>query len=220
MKKKDIAHINLAFPCKQAWDEMKSDGRNSICDKCSHCVHDFTESNADELANTLGGSSGLVCGRFKKSQLGETFLRYAASTAIVTASLALPALGQETEKTGSAKQANKRVEEMFLGIIVEEQPVPKNGYKAFYRKLSEELKYPGQLAEGGKVFIQFTVDTIGNVVDAEVIKGLNDIADKEALRAFVAVDEKFEPGNQRGKVVRAKMILPVTFDSGEVERKK
>lgn len=156
MKRKDITHIDLAFLCQQVWDEMKSDGQNSVCDKCSSCVHDFTETTADELTKVLDNSSGLVCGRFKKSQLGETFLKYAASTVIVTASLALPALGQETEKTGSAKQVNEQVEEMFLGIIVEEQPVPKNGYKAFYRKLTEELKYPGQLAEGGKVFIQFT----------------------------------------------------------------
>ena len=199
---------------------MKSDGRNSICDKCSHCVHDFTESNADELINILDGSSELVCGKFKKSQLGEVFLKYAASTIIATASLALPALGQETEKVGSAKQASGQVEEVFLGIIVEEQPVPKNGYEAFYRKLSEELKYPGQFAEGGKVFIQFTVNTIGNVVDAEVIKGLNDVADQEALRAFVAVDEKFEPGNQRGKAINVRMVLPITFDPEKVGENK
>ena len=61
---------------------------------------------------------------------------------------------------------------------------------------------------------------IGNVVDAEVIKGLNDVADQEALRAFVAVDEKFEPGNQRGKAINVRMVLPITFDPEKVGENK
>ena len=87
------------------------------------------------------------------------------------------------------------------------------------KKINQELRYPDQLTEGGKVFIQFTIDTTGNSVDVKVIKGLNAVANEEALRAFKVVNEKFEPATQREKVVPVRMILPITFGSERVRNK-
>jgi protein TonB len=47
------------------------------------------------------------------------------------------------------------------------------------------------------------------VVDPVVTRGIGGGCDEEALRAVRAA--KFTPGKQRGKPVRVKMSLPITF---------
>ncbi len=210
---KKITDIHLSFPCQQDWQAMKPSEQNRICTCCLSCAYDFTNTTSGELTEILNNSSGVICGKFKKSQLSKIFIKYAATTFIAAAFLTIPAIGQEMIKTDSVHQATDQIEEeAFLGIIAEKQAVPKIGFEELIEKINQKLRYPDQLVEGGKVYIQFTVDTAGNMVDAEVIKGLNEIADKEALRAFRSVDEKFEPARQRGKVVRMRIVIPITFD--------
>ena len=79
-------------------------------------------------------------------------------------------------------------------------------------KLEKELKIPPQLTEKGKVFIQFSLDTVGNITETTVIRSLNEAVDQEALRASSAIDIKFTPGKINGCAYEVKMILPVTFD--------
>lgn len=212
MKDKSITNIGIAFSCQEEWHKMKGDGGKRFCEKCSSNVHDFTESTTEKLNEILDNSSGLACGKFKRSQLNESFIKYAASTLILTATLTLPALGQETGKADPVNSSQQVVEEQVLGIIIEDQPVPCSGSKRFIEKINNELNIPENLAKGGKVYVQFTVTTEGNITDVVVIKGLNKIADEEAVRTLLAIDEKFEPATQRGKAVSARMVLPITFD--------
>ena len=61
----------------------------------------------------------------------------------------------------------------------------------------------------GQVIVQFVVDERGNVVDPVVVRSANDLLSEAALDAVRKV--KFTPGQQRGRPVKVRFSLPVTF---------
>lgn len=97
-------------------------------------------------------------------------------------------------------------------IIVEENPEPTNGYANFYKELSKNLKYPNQarrMGIEGKVFVEFIVNKNGEASDLKVIRGIGSGCDEEAMRVLSLTTWK--PGKQRGKPVRVKMVMPISF---------
>ncbi len=100
----------------------------------------------------------------------------------------------------------------FLFGPSEEQPEIVGGITNIYEKLEEELNAPPQITERGKVFVQFSLDATGNTTETTAIKGINEAADQEALRAFSVIDIQFTPAKMNGRPCPAKMVLPVTFD--------
>jgi len=62
----------------------------------------------------------------------------------------------------------------------------------------------------GRVFVQFVVDKDGSITNVEVLKGIGGGCDEEAVRV-VKNAPKWNPGKQRGRPVRVKMVLPITF---------
>ena len=74
------------------------------------------------------------------------------------------------------------------------------------------IKYPEMAKRAGiegRVFVQFVVNEQGNVVSPQIARGIGGGADEEALRCVQEV--KFKPGRQRGRPVKVKFSLPVTF---------
>lgn len=97
-------------------------------------------------------------------------------------------------------------EEVFM--VVENMPTLIGGLGS----IQQNIRYPEQAKESGiegRVFIQFIVDEHGNVQDPVVVRGIGGGCDEEAVRAVSKA--KFEPGRQRGKAVKVKMSLPITF---------
>lgn len=100
--------------------------------------------------------------------------------------------------------------------IVEDQPAPKGGMGAFYEYVNKNIKYPSQarrMGVEGRVFVQFVVDKNGNLTDVQAVKGIGAGCDEEAVRVIKNAP-KWKPGKQRGKAVRVRMILPITFKLG------
>jgi TonB family protein len=100
--------------------------------------------------------------------------------------------------------------------VVEEQPVPEGGMRAFYEYVQKELKYPEQAKNQGiegKAYIQFVVDRDGSITDVQTIRGIGGGCDEEAVRV-IANSPKWVPGKQRGETVKVRMILPITFSIG------
>ena len=96
--------------------------------------------------------------------------------------------------------------EIFM--LVEEMPDLIGGLSG----LQKRIKYPEIAKKAGvegKVFLQFVVDENGNVVDPIVTRGIGAGCDEAAIKAILTA--KFKPGKQRGKAVKVKMSLPVTF---------
>ncbi len=93
-------------------------------------------------------------------------------------------------------------------VVVEEMPELIGGLGEIQKK----IRYPEIARKAGverRVILQFIVDENGNVTEPAVIRGIGAGCDKEALR--VVRQAKFKPGRQRGKAVKVKMSLPITF---------
>ena len=100
--------------------------------------------------------------------------------------------------------------------IVEQQPVYPGGMRAFYQFVQKKLKYPSQarrMGIEGKVFVQFVVDKKGNITEVVAVRGIGAGCDVEAVRVIKS-SPKWKAGKQRGKAVKVRMILPITFKLG------
>jgi protein TonB len=124
-----------------------------------------------------------------------------------------------TEETVIEKRIEVEVEDLEeeetdeIFVIVEQQPVPKGGMSAFYEFVGNEFSYPRlarELRIEGKVFVQFVIEKNGEITDVKVVKGIGGGCDEEAVRV-VALAPPWSPGKQRGKPVRVRMVLPITF---------
>lgn len=97
--------------------------------------------------------------------------------------------------------------------IVEQNPMFPGGNEELMKWLSKNLKYPASAQENGiqgRVLVQFVVNKDGSIVEPKVIRSVDPALDKEAMRVVSAMP-KWQPGKQRGKTVRVRFTLPVTF---------
>ena len=103
-------------------------------------------------------------------------------------------------------------EEVFF--IVEDMPsFQGKGQEGFRTWIAKNLRYPEIAAENGisgKVYVQFAVNSKGQVVDAVVVRGVDPALDKEAVRVVTA-SPKWSPGKQRGKAVKVQFTFPINF---------
>jgi len=99
-------------------------------------------------------------------------------------------------------------EEPTFFVAVEEMPQPIGGLQEIQKK----IRYP-EIAKRagveGKVFVRAFVDEEGNVVNAEIVKGIGGGCDEAALEAVLKT--KFTPGKQRGKPIKVQVTVPVLF---------
>lgn len=99
-------------------------------------------------------------------------------------------------------------DEPVVFIVVEEDPEPVGGLAALQR----QIRYPELARKAGvegRVFLQFVVDEEGFVSDVVVLKGIGAGCNEEAVR--VLSEARFTPGKQRGRAVRVRMSLPISF---------
>jgi protein TonB len=113
-----------------------------------------------------------------------------------------------------AEEAKEEVDEIFT--IVEEPASPKGGMPAFYKYVGEKVKYPAQarrMGIEGKVFVEFVIGKDGSISEVRAVKGIGAGCDEEAVR-IVQGAPSWTPGKQRGKAVKQRMVLPITFKLG------
>ncbi|MDR2498710.1 MAG: energy transducer TonB [Tannerellaceae bacterium] len=108
-----------------------------------------------------------------------------------------------------------KVEEASQEIfaVVEEMPQFPGGDAELFRFLRDNIQYPWPaISQGisGRVTVGFVVNSDGSIVDATVLRGVDPALDKEALRVVSSMP-KWTPGKQRGKPVRVKYTVPVSF---------
>jgi protein TonB len=104
-------------------------------------------------------------------------------------------------------------EEEQIFQVVEDDPQFPGGIQELMKYLQKNIKYPSICQEQGiqgRVIVQFVVEKDGSIADVQVIKAVNPYLDKEAVRV-VSTMPKWSPGKQRGKPVRVRFTLPVTF---------
>jgi protein TonB len=105
----------------------------------------------------------------------------------------------------------EEVDEIFT--IVEESAEPEGGMAAFYKYVQKNMRYPNQakrMGIEGRVYVQFVVGKDGTIMDVQAVKGIGAGCDDEAVRV-VQGSPKGTPGKQRGRAVKQRIILPITF---------
>jgi protein TonB len=113
-----------------------------------------------------------------------------------------------------AEEPKEEVDEIFT--IVEESAAPKGGMAAFYKYVGDKMKYPPQarrMGIDGKVFVEFVINKDGSISDVKAVKGIGAGCDEEAVRVVQGAPA-WTPGKQRGKPVKQRMVLPITFKLG------
>ena len=98
---------------------------------------------------------------------------------------------------------------------VEQMPeLPSGGGQlAIVTAIQKAVKYPGLALHNGvegKVFVSFTVNPKGDVIDVKIVKGLGSGLDEETMRAIKTLP-KFIPGKQNGREVSVSFTVPVTY---------
>lgn len=87
------------------------------------------------------------------------------------------------------------------------------GQSGLMKYLSLAIKYPLVAEENGiqgRVICTFIVEADGSITNVKVVKSVNPALDKEAVRVISSMP-KWNPGTQKGKTVRVKYTVPVTF---------
>jgi protein TonB len=113
------------------------------------------------------------------------------------------------------KQAvEEALEEELPVALVEEKPKFMGGDENDFTKwVNANLDYPQIAVENniqGRISLTFVVAPDGRVVDVKVLRGVDPVLDKEAVRV-VSKSPKWTPGKQRNRAVRVKYVIPVIF---------
>jgi len=99
-------------------------------------------------------------------------------------------------------------------LSAEIMPAPIGGMKAIYRKIT----YPKRAKENnieGKVVIRAFIDRDGEVLKAQVVKGIGYGCDEAARLAVLY--QRFKPGLIKGKRVKVQMDIPIEFKLNKSE---
>ncbi len=98
--------------------------------------------------------------------------------------------------------------------IVEEKPTFQGGDENTFTKwVLEHIVYPQVAKENGvagRVVLSFVVDADGYVRNVKVLRGIDPLIDKEAVRV-VSSSPRWKPGRQRDRNVRVPYNFPINF---------
>ena len=97
--------------------------------------------------------------------------------------------------------------------IAEEMPKFPGGDSERQKFLNDHINYPQQALETdiqGTVYVQFVVDTKGNITDVKVLRGIGGGCDEEAERVIKMMPQ-WHAGKQNGRSVRVLFTMPVIF---------
>lgn len=108
-------------------------------------------------------------------------------------------------------------EEIFT--IVDQMPEFPTGEEGLGRFLSEFIQYPVRAKQEGiqgRILCAFIVRKDGTISNLEIVNGLDNELDNEALRVL-SMMPKWTPGKNNNETVSVKCILPIDFKIDEEE---
>lgn len=108
------------------------------------------------------------------------------------------------EKESAKKDVYEKVDQM---------PEFPGGIEQLKVYISDHLVYPPEASKKkiqGKVFVSFIVDKEGKVTNAKIVRGVDPLLDKAALKVISELP-KWKPGENKGKLVNVAYTIPVKF---------
>lgn len=97
--------------------------------------------------------------------------------------------------------------------FVEQAPEFPGGKQAMAKFIADHLQYPDAAREAGvegRVTVRFIVERTGRIKDPEVLRGIGNGCDQEAIRVVKSMPN-WRPGKQNGMAVNVYYTLPVIF---------
>ena len=125
--------------------------------------------------------------------------------------MALMALFGLTTVSAQKTVVAKKNQQVF--DVVEKMPEYPGGQAALFEYLQKNVKYPADAEKKkieGRVLVTFVVNTDGSITDIEVVRKTFPSLDAEAVRVISGMP-KWKPGEQKGKKVRVKYTVPLSF---------
>lgn len=119
-------------------------------------------------------------------------------------------------KVFSQNNSDERIVEVDNGYdyeVVDQMAEFPGGEKALYDFVSKNMVYPPLAKENGisgKVWVQFEVDTAGNISNIKVMRGIGSGCDEEAVRVIKKMPA-WKPGMNNNKPARCRFTLPINF---------
>ncbi|HKR06090.1 MAG TPA: energy transducer TonB [Bacteroidia bacterium] len=96
-------------------------------------------------------------------------------------------------------------------FITDQMPEFKGGMEALLEYLTKNIHYPQTGKKiSGTVYVKFIVEKDGSVKRADIVRGVGEEYDKEALRVIKEMPP-WQPGTKKGNPVRVQFNLPVKF---------
>lgn len=130
---------------------------------------------------------------------------------MILIALIVPLLVQGNSSATVYENQNEREDSSKVYTIVEQMPQIIGGISELY----SAIVYPNEALDQrieGKVFIQFIVNTEGEVTEPKILKDIGFGCGKAAIQALNNI--KFTPGVHEGEKVHVAYTLPVTFRMG------
>jgi outer membrane biosynthesis protein TonB len=110
--------------------------------------------------------------------------------------------------SGLSLQAhNKSIEQDPIFNKVDTYPSYTGGFTAFIAYLKKNL-HAG--TDKGRVIATFVVEKDGSISNIEIIRAFSEKAGVEATRVIKQMP-KWEPGMDKGKIVRVQYTIPISF---------
>lgn len=171
----EISGVVLEFACHEYIDE------HNYCNSCARTLIDFTCLKNEDLANAINNSDGMICGRFRTTQLSQQFVTYAA-IGVMAAAISTTSCTPEEKSTveKSAFHNNNHVappppvheiDSFFVsGVVVarRETPKPIGGLNKLLRTIKEQIHLSNDLKTKHSVLISVFADSAGNVQVAKI----------------------------------------------------
>ncbi len=98
-------------------------------------------------------------------------------------------------------------------IIASTMPKFPGGTNVLRTFIARNVNYPAQARETGiqgTVYLRFEVTKTGNIGKVEILKSIDPLLDKEAIRVIKKLP-KFKPGINNGKKVNVWFSMPISF---------
>lgn len=174
--------------------------RDSISDKYTiqvNCIKVKLKNPGKKVNIFVGINQELECKRLTDLILNPCFSVMRLILIYLLLHFSVPAICQENADTAI----------VFKEIL----PVYPGGSRAMMDKINNNFSYPKAALKDnikGIIILYFTIDSSGWVKDIEVVKGLREDLDNEAIRV-VSLLERFTPGYQNGSAVPVKMTIPI-----------
>ena len=124
-----------------------------------------------------------------------------------------PPMAFEKVEIVREEEADIAQEEQVFIIVEESASFQGGDINTFREWVIKNLKYPVEAVNkkiSGKVFIQFTINSKGQVCDVKVVRGIDPLLDAEAIRV-IKLSPLWEPAKQRGTKVRQQFTMPILF---------